>query len=100
MDGDGTNWVLEPRRVIKKANLLVTAKFIWLLVHQCLSPIAADNINTRDREALVAAFVAGFDMYIPGLLLASIYERVFMATTTYHFPCLIFELCGSATLPV
>ena len=45
-DDEGADWVLEPRSVIKKANLTVVAKFIWLLVFHFLSPIAADNILT------------------------------------------------------
>lgn len=58
MDGEGANWVLEPRGTIKKANLTFVAIFIWLLVHHFLSPTFADNILTRDSEILVATMVA------------------------------------------
>ena len=96
MDGEGLDWVVEPRGVIKKSNLTFKAKFIWLLIRRYLSPTAADNIVTWDRAILVAAFVAGFDVDIQRLLLAVIHERAFKATTTYPFPCLVFKLFRSA----
>ena len=44
VDGEGADWVTEPKRAIKKANLTFVAMFLWLLVRHCLSPAAADNI--------------------------------------------------------
>ena len=81
MDGEGTDWVMDPRGVIKKVNLTFTAKFIWVLVRHFLYPTAADNIVTWDRVVMVAVFVAGFDLDISRLLLAVIHERAFKATT-------------------
>ena len=46
VDGEGANWVIEPKGAIKKAKLTFFAKFLWLLVRHCLSPTAADNIVT------------------------------------------------------
>ena len=48
VDGEGADWVTEPKEAIKKANLTFTAKFLWLIVRHCLSPTAADNIVTWD----------------------------------------------------
>ena len=100
VDGEGADWVRDPRGVIKKANLTCTAKFIWLLVCQCLSPTATNNIVTWDRAVLVVALAVGFDMDISRLLLAVFHERDFKATTMYPFPCLIFELCRPAIVPI
>ena len=38
VDGEGADWVTEPKGAIKKANLTFVAKFLWLLVLHCLSP--------------------------------------------------------------
>ena len=38
VDGEAADWVLEPKRAIKKDNLTLTAKFLWLIVRQFLSP--------------------------------------------------------------
>ena len=46
VDGEGADWVTEPKGAIKKENLTFTAKFFWLLVRHCLSPTAADIIVT------------------------------------------------------
>ena len=46
VDGQGSDWVTEPKGAIKKANLMFTAKFLWLLVRHCLSPTATYNIIT------------------------------------------------------
>ena len=46
VDGEGVDWVIETKGAIKKANLTFTAKFLSLIVRQCLSPQAADNIVT------------------------------------------------------
>ena len=46
VDGEGADWVTESKGAIKKANLTFTAKFLWLIVRHCLSPMAADNIVT------------------------------------------------------
>ena len=95
VDHEGADWVLEPRGLIKKANLTFAAKFIWILVRHFLSPNTADNILTWDRAVLVGAMVAGFEVDFLRLLLEVIHERVFKTSTTYHFLCMIFELCRS-----
>ena len=38
VDGEGADWVTEPKGAIKKANLTFVAKFLWLLVRHCLPP--------------------------------------------------------------
>ena len=38
VDGEGADWVTEPKGFIKKANLTFTAKFLWLIVLHYLSP--------------------------------------------------------------
>ena len=48
VDGEGADWVTDPKGAIKKANLTFTTKFLWLIVRHCLSPTAADNIVTWD----------------------------------------------------
>ena len=76
----------EPKGAIKKANLTFTAKFLWLLFRQCLSPTAADNI-------------AGFEVDFAWLLQEVMHERAFKVTTTYTLSCMIFALCRSAGVP-
>ena len=46
VDGEGADWVTEPKGAIKKANQTFTVKFLWLIVRHCLFPTAADNIVT------------------------------------------------------
>ena len=53
VDGEGADWVTEPKVAIKKANLTFTTKFLWLIVRHCLSPTATDNIVTWDRAVLM-----------------------------------------------
>ena len=48
VDGEGADWVTEPKGAIKNANLTFTAKVLWLLIRPSLSPTAADNIVTWD----------------------------------------------------
>ena len=100
VDGEGADWVTEPKGAIKKANLTFVAKFLWLLVRHCLSPTAADNIVTWDRAVLMAAMIAGFEVDFAWLLQAVMHERAFKVTTTYPFPCMIFSLCRSAGVPI
>ncbi|TMW81335.1 hypothetical protein EJD97_010271 [Solanum chilense] len=100
VDGEGADWVIEPKGAIKKDNLTFTAKFLWLIVRHCLSPTAADNIITWDRAELMAAMIAGFEVDFAWLLQAVMHERAFKVTTTYPFPCMIFSLCRSACVPI
>ena len=92
--------MMEPKGAIKKANLTFTAKFLWLIVRHCLSPIAGDNIVTWDRAVLMAVMIAGFEVDFAWLLQAVMHERAFKVTTTYPFPCMIFSLCRSAGVPI
>ena len=32
VDGEGADWVTEPKGAIMKANLTFTAKFLWLII--------------------------------------------------------------------
>ena len=62
VDGEGVDWMTKSKGAIKKANLTLTAKFLWLHVCHCLSPTAADNIVTWDRAVLMAVMIVGFDV--------------------------------------
>ena len=62
VDGEGADWVTEPKGEIKKANLTFTAKFLSLIVHMCLSPTPANNIVTWYRAVLIAAMITGFEV--------------------------------------
>ena len=44
--------------------------------------------------------VLWFEVDFPRLLLAVIHERYFKTSNTYPFPCMIFELCRSARVPI
>ena len=57
IDREDAEWVIESKGAIKKANLIFTAKFLWLIVRHCLSPTTADNIFTRDRAVLMEAMI-------------------------------------------
>ncbi|TMX01079.1 hypothetical protein EJD97_025233 [Solanum chilense] len=50
----------------------------------CLSSTAADNIVTLDREVLMAAMIAGFEVDFVWLLQAVMHERAFKARTATH----------------
>ncbi|TMX03847.1 hypothetical protein EJD97_013573 [Solanum chilense] len=89
IDGETADWVWETKGSIKKANLTFTAKFMWLIVRHCLSPIGADNIVTWDHPVLMAAMIAGFKVDFAWLLHAVMYEKAFQVTTTYPFPIMI-----------
>ena len=82
VDGKGADWLTEPKGAITKANLTFTVKFLWLIVCNCLSPTVVDNIVTWDREVLMAAMIAGFEVVFAWLLQAVIHERDFTVTTT------------------
>ncbi|KAG5619638.1 hypothetical protein H5410_004856 [Solanum commersonii] len=92
-DGERAEWVAAPRLGIRKATLTFVAKFFWLLVRNRVSPTKADNQVTWDRAVMVAALVAGVEIDFARMLLAEIHERAFRTSTTYPFPCLIFQLC-------
>uniref|UniRef100_M1DFS1 Integrase core domain containing protein n=1 Tax=Solanum tuberosum TaxID=4113 RepID=M1DFS1_SOLTU len=98
-DGEPTEWVNTPTLGIKKAILNFVAKFFWLLVRNRVSHTQADNVLTWDRAVMVAALVAGFEIDFARMLIAEIHERAFKASTTYPFPCLIFQLCRDSGVP-
>ena len=100
IDGEGANWVKEPKGAIKKDNLTFTAKFLWLIVRHCLSPMVANNIVTWDRAVLIAAMIVGFEVDFAWLLHAVMHERDFKVTTTYPFPYMIFFLRKSTGVPI
>ena len=68
VDGEGANWVTKSKGAIKKANLTLTAKFLWLHVCHCLSPTAANNIVTWDRAVLMATMIARLEVDFAWLL--------------------------------
>ena len=76
----------ETKGAIRKANLMFTAKFPWLLFRHCLSPTAVDNIVTLDRAVLMAGMIVGSEVDFAWLLQAVMHERAFKVTTTYPFP--------------
>jgi len=59
-----------------------------------------DNIVTLDIAVMVAALVAGLDINFPRLLLGELHEKTFKTTTIYPFPCMIFQLCRDAGVPI
>ena len=100
VDRDAAELVLDPRCFIKKANFTFSTKFIWLLVRHCLSRTTADNTLTLGRAVLVAAMVAGFEVDFLRMLLEVIHERDFKTSSTYPFPCIIFEFYMSAGVTI
>uniref|UniRef100_M1DHI9 Integrase core domain containing protein n=1 Tax=Solanum tuberosum TaxID=4113 RepID=M1DHI9_SOLTU len=99
-DGERAEWVAALRLGIRKATLNFVAKFFWLLVRNRVSPTKADNQVTWDRAVMVAAMVAGEKIDFARMLLAEIHERAFKTSTTYPFPCLIFQLCRDSGVPI
>ena len=100
VDREGADWVTEPKRAIKKANMTFTMKFLWLIIRHCLSTTTTDNIVTWDQAVLMAAMIARFEVDFAWLLKAVMHERAFKVTTTYPFLCMIFSLCRSIHLLV
>uniref|UniRef100_M1DUM3 Integrase core domain containing protein n=1 Tax=Solanum tuberosum TaxID=4113 RepID=M1DUM3_SOLTU len=49
---------------------------------------------------MVAALVVGLEINFSRMIIAEIHERDFKASTTYHFPCLIFQLCRDSGVPI
>uniref|UniRef100_M1DPJ8 Integrase core domain containing protein n=1 Tax=Solanum tuberosum TaxID=4113 RepID=M1DPJ8_SOLTU len=92
-DGEHAEWVATPRLGIQKATLNFVAKFFWLLVRNRVSPTKADNQLTWERAVMVAALVAGVEIDFAHMLLAEIHKMAFKTSTTYPFPCFIFQLC-------
>lgn len=86
--------------IIKKANLTFVTKFFLLLVPNHLYPTAADNILTWDRAVLITALVAGLEIDVAQFLISIIHEKDFKFCTTYSFPCMIFQLCRDAEVPI
>jgi len=48
---------------------------------------------------MLAAIMAELEIYVTHILIAEIHEGAFKATTTLHFPCLIFQLYRDASVP-
>uniref|UniRef100_M1DI70 Integrase core domain containing protein n=1 Tax=Solanum tuberosum TaxID=4113 RepID=M1DI70_SOLTU len=100
LDGERVEWVVAPQLGIRKPTLTLASKFFWLLGRNRLSSIMADNIVTWDKEVMVAALVVELDINFSRLLLGELHERAFKTTTTYQFPCMIFQLCRDARVPI
>ena len=100
IDQETADLVRDTKGSIKKANLTFTAKFMWLIVRPCLSPIGEDNIVIWDRQVLMAAMIAGFKVDFAWLLHAVMYEKTFKVATTYPFPIMKFSLCSSIGVPI
>ncbi|KAG5615474.1 hypothetical protein H5410_015298 [Solanum commersonii] len=99
-DGERAEWVTTPRLGIRKATLNFAAKFFWLLVRNRVSLTKADNQLTWDKAVMVAALVAGVEIDFARMLLEEIHKRAFKTSTTYPFPCLIFQLCRDFGVPI
>uniref|UniRef100_M1DI55 Integrase core domain containing protein n=1 Tax=Solanum tuberosum TaxID=4113 RepID=M1DI55_SOLTU len=99
-DGEHADLVAASRLGIWKATLNFVAKFFWLLVRNRVSPTKADNQVTWDRAVMVAAMVAEVEIDFARMLLTEIHERAFKTSTTYPFPCLIFQLCRDSGVPI
>uniref|UniRef100_M1DLY7 Integrase core domain containing protein n=1 Tax=Solanum tuberosum TaxID=4113 RepID=M1DLY7_SOLTU len=99
-DGKRAEWVTPPQLGIRKATLNFVAKFFWLLVRNRVSPTKADNQLTWDRAVMVAALVVGLEIDFARMLLTEIHERAFKTSTTYPFPCLIFQLFRDSGVPI
>uniref|UniRef100_M1DX37 Integrase core domain containing protein n=1 Tax=Solanum tuberosum TaxID=4113 RepID=M1DX37_SOLTU len=99
-DGERAEWVAAPQLGIRKATLIFVAKFFWLLVRNRVAPTKADNQLTWDRAVIVAALVTGVEIDFACMLLAEISERAFKTSTTYPFPCLIFQLFRDSGVPI
>ena len=91
VDGEAADWLREPKGDINKVNLTFTAKFLWLIVRHCLSPTAADNIVTLDRAVRIVEMIAGFEVDFSWLLQAVMPDSALRVTTTYPFPCMVFD---------
>uniref|UniRef100_M1DEL4 Integrase core domain containing protein n=1 Tax=Solanum tuberosum TaxID=4113 RepID=M1DEL4_SOLTU len=72
----------------------------WLLVRNWVSPTKADNALTWDRTVIVATLVVGVETDFPRMIIVEIHEKALKASTTYHFPCLIFMLCKDSGVPI
>ena len=48
----------------------------------------------------MAAMIAGFEVDFAWILQAIMHERDFKVTTTYPFPCMVFFVYGSTSVPV
>uniref|UniRef100_M1DJI0 Integrase core domain containing protein n=1 Tax=Solanum tuberosum TaxID=4113 RepID=M1DJI0_SOLTU len=95
-DGERAEWVAVPRLGIRKAtlNLWPSSSGCWV------SPTKADNQLTWDRAIMVATLVARVEIDFARMLLSEIHERAFKTSTTYPFPCLIFQLCRGSGVPI
>lgn len=78
---------------MKKATLTFVSMFFWMFVQYQLSPTKADNVLTWAKAVMVAELEEGLEINFNKLILVVIHEREFKTSTTYPFPCLIFELC-------
>ena len=99
-DGERAEWVAALWLGIRKATLNFVAKFFWLLVRNRVSPTKADNQLTWDRAIMVATLVAGVEIDFARILLEGIHGSAFKTSTTYPFPCLIFQLCRDSGVPI
>uniref|UniRef100_M1DAQ5 Integrase core domain containing protein n=1 Tax=Solanum tuberosum TaxID=4113 RepID=M1DAQ5_SOLTU len=59
-DGKRADWVRTSSLGIKKAALTFATKFLWLLVHNRVSPTQAYNVLTWDRAVMVASLELNF----------------------------------------
>uniref|UniRef100_M1D9T7 Integrase core domain containing protein n=1 Tax=Solanum tuberosum TaxID=4113 RepID=M1D9T7_SOLTU len=99
-DGEHAEWVTAPRLGIQKAKLNFVAKFFWLLVRNRVLPTKAKNQLIGDKAVMVVALVAGLEIDFARMLQAEIHEWSFRTSTTYPFPCWIFQLFRDFGVPI
>uniref|UniRef100_M1D833 Integrase core domain containing protein n=1 Tax=Solanum tuberosum TaxID=4113 RepID=M1D833_SOLTU len=92
--------IVRGRLSIKKATLTFVVMFFWLLVRNWISGTKVNNALTWDRVVMVATLVAGFEIEFARMFIEEIHKRAFKASTTYPFPCLIFQLCRNTGMPI
>lgn len=63
----------------------VVAKFFWLFVRHCQSPIKVYNVLTWDRVVMVGGLVAGLEINFVRMIVADIQERAFKTSTITPF---------------
>uniref|UniRef100_M1DW18 Integrase core domain containing protein n=1 Tax=Solanum tuberosum TaxID=4113 RepID=M1DW18_SOLTU len=60
----------------------------------------ADNALTWNRTIMAVTLGAGFEIDFSRMIIAEIHERAFKASTSYPFPCFIFQLCRDSGVPI
>jgi len=57
-------------------------------------------VDTWGRAVMIAAILADLEIDFTRIFIVEIHERAFKTTNTLPFPCLIFQLCRDASVPI